>query len=70
MASRVHSAVSKVGGFNQRVDTDPNQVAYLSIYCSLIRTCCNAIRTLLQLNSDNYRHRQLLRAVSLHTIEA
>jgi len=31
----------------------PNQVAYLPIHCNLIRTCCNAIQTLLQLNSNN-----------------
>ena len=30
-----------------------NQVAYLPIRCKIIRTCCNTIQTLLQVNSNN-----------------
>ena len=33
----------------------PNRAAYLPIYCKTIRTRCNAIQTLLQLNSNNYK---------------
>jgi hypothetical protein len=32
----------------------PNRAAYLPIHCKTIRTRCNAIQTLLQLNSNNY----------------
>jgi hypothetical protein len=32
----------------------PNLVLDLPIHCRIIRTCCNAIQTLLQVNSNNY----------------
>jgi len=42
----------------------PNQRVYTPFHCNLIRTYCNAIQTLLQLNSSNYTGEAEARALT------
>jgi hypothetical protein len=50
------SPIFQRGRFTRRIEGGPrnNQVVDLPIHCKIIRIRCNAIQTILQLNSNNY----------------